>query len=95
MVLFFRRCFFRLEWGDGGGPSLGLELSTSVGSLAGEGEVETCGKRGEAAARGAVLPRSGPRLESRACALSGMGLCPGLPSLGPRGPSSGGGNVQR
>lgn len=45
-MLFFLRCFFRLEWGDGGGSSLGLELSTSAGPLAGEGEGETCGKRG-------------------------------------------------
>lgn len=37
-MLFFLRCFFRLEWGDGGGSSLGLELSTSAGPLAGEGE---------------------------------------------------------
>lgn len=36
-MLFFRRCFFRLEWGDGGGSSLGLELSDSAGPLAGEG----------------------------------------------------------
>lgn len=34
-MLFFRRCFFRLEWGDGGGSSLGLELRTSAGPLAG------------------------------------------------------------
>lgn len=26
-----------MEWGDGGGSSLGLELSTSAGPLAGEG----------------------------------------------------------
>lgn len=45
-MLFFLRCFFRLEWGDGGGSSLGLELSTSAGPLAGEGEWETCGKWG-------------------------------------------------
>lgn len=38
-MLFFLRCFFRLEWGDGGGSSLGLELSTSAGPLAGEGRV--------------------------------------------------------
>lgn len=55
-MLFFLRCFFRLEWGDGGGSSLGLELSTSAGPLAGEGEVEKCGERGGAStgpARGA------------------------------------------
>lgn len=47
-MLFFLRCFFRLEWGDGGGSSLGLEPSTSAGPLAGEGEWRRVGRgRGE------------------------------------------------
>lgn len=60
-MLFFRRCFFRLEWGDGGGSSLGLELSDSAGPLAGEGRGgqvwEEGGELGTEYEEGQGLPR--------------------------------------
>ena len=92
-MLFFRRCFFRLEWGDGGGSSLGLELSTSAGPLAGEGRVgEVWEEGGRGVRRARDLPRAtgsstlncgpaGPPWESPGEGSAGRSQSQSFPSL--------------
>lgn len=82
-MLFFRRCFFRLEWGDGGGSSLGLELSTSAGPLAGEGRVGEVWEEERVGGR-AVLPRAA-KSSTLNCSWATLGepdLQPSLPGEG-------------
>lgn len=73
-MLFFLRCFFRLEWGDGGGSSLGLEPSTSAEPLAGEGRIGEVWAEGEWGF--SIVLSSAPRRATLKCSWATLGEQP-------------------